>query len=329
MQALILMVMLTMILAACEPASQLIVPTDPPTQTPTFTPSPTRTPGGEVTPTRRPTQIAQIGGASPTPLLGASRTPIPPDFPTPTRPFDPNAPQIEFFTSDPLTITPGEEVRLFWSARNVDNAAIYRLDGNGNRSQVFNVAPDGNLLIDTVASDRGELAFTLVVGDGADERENTIVIPLQCPVDWFFAPAPEDCASGAPVETLIVDQEMERGRMLYIQETDVIYVLFNDGQQPAWSSFQNRYDPAIHAERDPNAPPEFIQPLAELGFVWRGNDTVRTRLGLGLRDAFRFDGFIQRAPGSGSADVIYISGGDGIVLQLLPGNEIWQIITSG
>lgn len=317
-----------MLLAACEPATQVLIPTDPPTATATFTPSPTRTPDGNLTPTPLATRAVALSGATATPLFGATRTPLPPNFPTATRAFNPNAPQVEFFTSDPLSITPGEIVTLFWSARNVNAAAIYRLNAAGQRTEVFNVPPDGNLQIDTSATERGILTFELSVGEGNDADERRIEIPLRCPVEWFFAPAPQDCASASPTETLIIDQEMARGRMIYIQETDIVYTLFNDGQEPGWSSFQNRYDPAIHPERDENAPPDFIQPLAELGFVWRGNDTVRNRLGLGLREAFRFEGFVQTAPGTGNTDVIYISGGDGVVLQLLPGNDIWQIISA-
>jgi hypothetical protein len=316
-----------LLLSACEPAAVQVIPTALPTETATFTPSPTRTPGINASPTLRRTRVAEAtGGPSPTPLFGATRTPLPDDAPTPTRSFNPNAARIEFFTSDPLSVEPGGQVSLFWSARNVDSAVIYRLDSEGNRSQVYNVAPDGNLPIQTRSSDRGALNFVLAVGEGADYSENRLTIPLECPVEWFFSPAPDDCPQDAATETTIIDQTMERGRMLYIQEDETIYTLFNDGQQPAWSTFENRYDPEQHASRDPNAPPEWIQPLNELGFVWRGDNTVRSRLGLGTAEAIEFQGFVQVAPASGGREMLYISGANGVVLQVLPGNERWQII---
>jgi hypothetical protein len=119
---------------------------------------------------------------------------------------------------------------------------------------------------------------------------------------------------------------MERGRMVYILETDTIYTLFNDGQQPGWLSFANRYDPTIHQPRDENAPPDWIQPLDQLGYVWRTNSEVRTRLGLGLQEAITIDGFLQTTPASGDREIIYLSGANGVVIQILPGNEIWQVI---
>ncbi|MDQ7027763.1 MAG: hypothetical protein Q9P44_19655 [Anaerolineae bacterium] len=313
------------LLSACEAGTDFVIPTDPPTITPTFTPSPSNTPARNVTPTRVPTQVAQLGGASPTPLFGATRTSLPPDFPTATRQFNPNAPRIEFFTSDPLAVQPGSSVTLFWSARGVDNAVIYRLDEDGSRTQAYNVAPDGNLPLSTRSSDRGDLRFLLTIGEGINYTEQEILIPLQCPIDWFFSPPPEDCADNAPLETAIVDMTMQRGRMVYIQDSDVVYALFNDGQQPSWIRYENRYDPEIHPSRDESAPPDMLQPLDQLGFIWRSDNDVRTRLGLGLQEAITIDGFVQTSTLRGE-EVVYISGANGVVLQILPGSEIWQVI---
>lgn len=318
-----------MMLSACEAAAVQVIPTDPPTQTPTFTPSPTFTPARDVTPTRQPTRVARAGDPTETPLFGASRTPANRSnlLVTPTRPFNPNAPRIEFFTSDPLSVNPGDIVTLFWSARGIDNAVIYRLEPDGSRAEVYNVGPDGSLPIDTNASERGELRFLLAIGQGIDYQEEILAVPLACPVEWFFSPSPSDCPDTAPIESLIVDQPMERGRMVYIRETDTIYALFNDGQIPAWSSFENDYDPEIHPVREENAPPEFIQPIAELGYVWRTDNDVRNRLGLGVIEGIEVNGFIQRAStGSNNRSTLYISGADGVVIEVPPGNDSWQVI---
>ncbi|MGB7338347.1 MAG: hypothetical protein WBC91_05580, partial [Phototrophicaceae bacterium] len=103
--------------------------------------------------------------------------------------------------------------------------------------------------------------------------------------------------------------------------------LFNDGRAgaPGWLSYDNRFDPEIHPARDENAPPEWIQPLNELGFVWRGDEDVRSRLGLGLTDGLEFEGLIQTS-GSGNDEVTYIAGATGIVLQIEAGEDVWQII---
>lgn len=315
--------------SACAAAAVPLIPTDLPTQTLTFTPSPTRTPALNETPTARPT-LPPPTGASPTPLLGAPRTPqgVAGGFITPTRVFNPNAPRIEFFTSDPLRVEPGKTVTLFWSARGVDNAVIYRLDAEGNRTQVYNVPPDGSLPITTRNSERGELRFVLSIGTGDNYSELTHSIPLTCPLTWFFNPPPNECPKARAEETRLIDQTFERGRMVFAEGRNVIFVLFNDGRKPAWLTFENRYNPDIHAERDPNAPPEFIQPLRELGYLWRTNDTVRTRLGLGLAEAVAFDGLIQAAPARNQAETLYISGADGKILNLLAGGEVWLVISA-
>jgi hypothetical protein len=323
----ILGVCLVNLLGACQATATQIIPTPLPTITQTFTPSPSRTPARNITPTPRPTQAVMVGMVSPTPLLGPTRTSAPSAFATPTpRNLNPNAPRIEFFTSDPLSVEPGKVVTLYWSARGVDNAVIYRLDENGARTQVYNVAPDDSLAIQTRQRDRGELRFVLAIGANDTYIEQPLIIPLQCPVVWFFVPSPTECPSTAPEETQLFDQSFERGRMIYVASRNVIYVLFNDGAQPAWLSFENRYDPAIHPERDPNAPPDFIQPLRQLGYLWRGTETVRNRLGLGLADEIVFDGFIQSAPISNGVESVYVSGADGTVLNMVPDGSTWLII---
>jgi hypothetical protein len=191
---------------------------------------------------------------------------------------------------------------------------------------VYNVAPDDSLAIQTRQRDRGELRFVLAIGANDTYTEQALIIPLQCPVVWFFVPSPTECPSTAPEETQLIDQSFERGRMIYVASRNVIYVLFNDGAQPAWLSFENRYDPAIHPERDPNAPPDFIQPLRQLGYLWRGTETVRNRLGLGLAEEIIFDGFIQSAPISNGVESVYMSGADGTVLNVVPDGSAWLII---
>lgn len=311
-------------LAACEAGAAYVVPTSLPTPTATYTPSPSPTPGVNATPSPVPTQNVDPDAPTATPLLGEVNRVVATQAVTPTRSLNPNAPRIEFFTSDQLVVNPGSPITLYWSVLNVDRAVIYRLDADGERTQAYNVFADGDQVVQTRASDRGQIDFVLTANDGEVEAYHTVM--LRCPVDWFFVPPPDDCASGEPEETTIHDQQMERGRMLYVENRNVVYVLFNDGQEPGWLSFENRYDPEVHPERDENAPPEFIQPLRELGLIWRTNDAVRTRLGLGIAEGVTFQGFVQSAPVGTSREILYISGSDGTVLQLLPGNEQWQII---
>lgn len=320
---------LALTISACEATAAQIVPTDPPTVTATFTPSPSRTPGADATPTVTPTPIpvSPTGGPSPTPLFGPTRTPAP-DEPTPTRSLNPNAPRIEFFTSDVIAAAPGSSITLFWSTRNVASASIYQLDRSGQRSQVWNVPADGRLNVQTRRADRGQVDFVLSIGSGPLAVEQRLAIPLSCPDQWFFIPAPDDCPTGPPQETTVIEERFERGRMLYIANTRQVYALFNDGFEPAWVSFENRYDPTIHPEFEETflPPPGFVQPVGILGFVWR-RDLVRSRLGLALEPEARYDGTYQTALTPAGSENLYVSSADGTVLQLLPGGAGWQIIT--
>ena len=217
-------------------------------------------------------------------------------------------------------MSPGSAVDLFWSSRRATNAIIYQLNRQGERIRLWNVAPDGTLAVQTRLSDRGQVDFLLVVTDGTFEDQQNLSIPLQCPVAWFFEPPPAECPDGEQVETFMIEQAFERGRMLYLADDNSVYVLFNDELTPRWAVFVNRYDPSIHPESDPTFP--FLQPVARLGFLWRGNDTVRNRLGLATETEIAFDGLFQTAD-----DNLYVTSTNGTILQLLPNGNAWQIIT--
>jgi hypothetical protein len=320
---------LAWLLAACAATETMVVPTARPTNTPTATITGTRQPGADATPTPLPTQapMTPTGGPSPTPLFGQPQSVS--AQPTASRTPNPNAARIEFFTTNVLSVVPGDAVPLFWSARGADTAAIYRLDAQGNRTQLWNVGPDGQLNVNTNRRDRGQIEFVLSIGEGANRVEQSLVVPLACPDTWFFQPSPSPCPAGPPVETAIGEEPFERGRMLYVQSTNRVYALFNDGGAPSWVTLENRYDPSIHPEFDETfVPPSgFFQPVRILGFVWRGNDRIRNRLGLAIQAEFGFQGFIQAAPGANGAETLYMSSADGTVLELLPNGESWQIIT--
>lgn len=321
---------LLLLFSGCGATAVQIVPTAQPTDTPTNTATPTTTPARNVTPTMTHTSppMTATGGPSPTPLFGPPSTP---QTAVPTESaaeLNPNAPRIEFFTSDSAQVAPGNTVTLYWSTRGARDAVIYQLV-DGVRNRLWNVGPDGSLPIQTKRNDRGSVNFVLSVGEGVEYTEQKLSIPLACPDTWFFSPPPEACPTGSAQDTQVIEEPFERGRMLYVEKTDLVYSLFNDGFTPAWLVLENRYDPAKAPESDPNfqPPPGFYQPLRTLGFVWRGNDTVRNRLGLATNAESTFSGFIQSSATPDGAQTLYISSADGSVLQLLPQGQAWQIIT--
>lgn len=334
LRSLILMALsgVALLTGACGASVQQIIPTSRPSLTPTLTIIASAT-ADAATPTRTPATPQVTQGPSPTALFGPTRTPS--EQQAATRAVNnPNAPRIEFFRANQDAVAPGDSVTLFWSVRGVRSAVIYRLDAQGQRNLVYNIPPDGSETVRTGVRERGRVEFVLVAGEPPNQSQQTVIVALACPITWFFAPSPSDCPNEEPEPTIITEMAFERGRMFYVESTNRVYVLFNDGRTPAWTSFENRYDPAVHPELDENferalVGTGFKQPLGRLGFVWRGSDTVRTRLGNGIAEELRFDGFLQTAPvsGSGGGNSLYISSADSKVVQLLPNGEQWQIIT--
>ncbi len=324
-------VLLLLIAAGCGATANEIVPTARPTATPTATDAPTRTPARDVTPTDLPTALPMTatGGPSPTPLFGSTQTSVASAATQDPFSLNPNAPRIEFFTSDARAVAPGTIVTLYWSTRGAREAVIYQLV-RGVRNRLWNVGPDGSLPVQTSRNDRGTVDFVLTVGEGSQYVEQNLSVPLACPDVWFFSPSPEACPTAPAQETQIIEESFERGRMIYVATSDLVYSLFNDGFAPAWLVIENRYDPAVNPEKDDNfaPPPGYYQPIRRLGFVWRGNDTVRNRLGLATAPESGFSGFVQSSVAPNGAQTLYISSADGSVLQLLPQGDSWQIITS-
>ncbi|MDX1991268.1 MAG: hypothetical protein SF029_02695 [bacterium] len=323
------MLIMAFCLSGCGASAVQIIPTERPTITPTPTATQSRSQSGSATPTVTPSpaRTRAPGEPSPTPLFGATRTPAPGEVsaslivtPTP----NPNAPRIEFFTSDKTAVAPGERLTLFWSTRGGGDVRIYQLGRGGERNRVWNVAASGRQDVQTSSGDRGQLDFLLIVGQAELQSEQRLSVALQCPLPWFFAPAPTTCPDDLAQQVTIVEQSFERGRMIYLSGEDVVYALFNDGFDPAWVVFENRYRPGVDPESAENfiPPPGYFQPLAQLGFVWRGNDTVRNRLGLGIQAEVAFESLVQR-----EGDNFYISSTNGTIVQLLPNGESWQIIS--
>ncbi len=187
---------------------------------------------------------------------------------------------------------------------------------------------EGNLPGETCLRGRGARELGMSVGDGIRKGEQSVASQLAWTEVGFFQPPPEACPDAAAAETRLIEQPFESGRMLYNQSGNNIYALFNDGSAPAWIVFPNRFDPAIHPEFEASfvPPPGFYQPVRVLGFLWRGNDVVRNRLGLGIQPEFTYDGFAQTATSPEGAVTLYASSADGTVLELLPEGERWQII---
>lgn len=167
----------------------------------------------------------------------------------------------------------------------------------------------------------------------------TAVIPMPidqlCPSAWdFIVPPPAGCPFAPSTVTQGVYQSFERGYMFWDGSTRQIFVLFNDGQLPYWTRFDDTFfegsgqfpdypwkDPII----DGQTPQGFFQPVRGFGRLWRNEDnnptkgTVRGRVGWGTIEEIPYSLKKQtRQDGT-----LFLNTPDGRVFQLTPGG-MWM-----
>lgn len=320
------LVLLLPLLAGCgavgEPEpfvpSPLPRPSSTPTPTATITPTPTSTP------TVTPEPVAL--GPDATTVFGPTEA----AFAAPTAERTADGLRIEYFVTSNDETAPGGSVTLFWSALGAERATVYRLDEAGERVQFWAVRPQGRLVVATRFEDRDTARFALVVGEGEDEIESILEIPLvSCVEPWFFAPASTDvCTAGPATFTQAAEQRFERGRMIWLAAEMRIYVVYDDGQVPAWEAFVDAFVEGETPESAPefdNPPAGLIQPVRGFGLVWRNNEPVRSRLGWATGPEAGFDGAVQASlEADGSS--LYMRNVDGSVLILEPEGAGWRTL---
>jgi hypothetical protein len=236
---------LVLVLAACTPA---------PTSTPTESPSPT--PLSTATPTTRSATETPVATDTPqvteTPTEEPSTsTPTPPEQPPTSRPTPTSAPPTEptatptpqatihVFKANVDIAGPGETITLTWRWSGADVATIYHLMDTGQLGELhWEVEPTGSLQYTIAAERRNHDAFMLFLND---EREgvvaqDTLQIPVRCPDEWFFRPAPGICPASPVTVTDGAEQHFERGVMLWNRAEGRIYGLFEE-PYPPWSAY--------------------------------------------------------------------------------------------
>jgi hypothetical protein len=112
--------------------------------------------------------------------------------------------------------------------------------------------------------------------------------------------------------------------MIWVQEQDSIYVLFDDGQSPKWSIFPDEWDEG-EPEDDPSIIPPggFYQPVRGFGLIWREEMGLRDRLGWAVDLESGYTTYVQRTSRPKYNDV-FILALDEKVWQLLPESSGWE-----
>lgn len=247
---------------------------------------------------------------------------------TPVAPL-PGAPVVNTFRADTAVADPGDTVTLTWDVSDATQITIYQLWRTGQLGDPhWDVAASGAMSVTISADERNSISFALFAANDTarDGAQATVYITLNCPHNWFFSPAPEICAQAAVLQSAAAEQRFEHGTMLWVEAFDQIYVLYDDGVQPAYEIFGDEWSEG-QPESDPSlTPPEGLsQPIRGFGLVWRTSERVRERLGWALGPE---SGFFTRLQTTSYAkyNSTYLLGLDGTIWVLGPERSSWEKI---
>ncbi len=315
-----------MLLASCGGNAQPAIMTLVPSATLTAAPVAAVVPTVTITPLPTHPTTTPSPGPSPTNPLAPTLSPAPATL-TVTRVPTVAGLSVEYFTTDTEYAKPGDNVTLFWSIRGADRARIYRLDAGGERIWRWDVNTSGQLTVGTRSADRDVARFSLEGEVAGSTVEQILLIPLQCPEVWFFDPAPESCPAEPPQITLQAEQTFERGRMIWVETQDRIYVVFEDGASPAWAQYPDNFSDGDPERDDSLVPPEGLQqPIRGFGLVWRTNPRVQDRLGWATTPEVAFDGMFQADSSEPSVAAVYLRLRDGGIMALDAYNDAWDVL---
>lgn len=241
---------------------------------------------------------------------------------------DPPLPAILYFRTDVTIADPGDTIQLEWSTSDSVTTTLYHLLPTGQFGEFWNVAATGTMTYTISETSRNHTDFMLFASNAVGQWVGaSLNIPLTCPDVWFFSPAPDICPAAPALYSIGVEQHFEHGTMIWVQEQDMIYVLYEDDQYTTkWEVYVDEWDEGDPID-DPNIvpPPGYYQPLRGFGLVWREQPFVRERLGWAVDLEGGYDTAVQRTSYAKYNDT-YIRAQDGNVWELWPERSGWEKI---
>jgi hypothetical protein len=115
--------------------------------------------------------------------------------------------------------------------------------------------------------------------------------------------------------------------MVWVRESGLIYVFFEDGGDPAWANFDDAWrEGEPESDPDLSPPPGLQQPVRGFGEVWRDEPDVRSRLGWATASERAYEITLQAADESEEEVARYLTWLDGKVVELKLGGEDWDIV---
>lgn len=235
-------------------------------------------------------------------------------------------PQIIYFKADVEIADPGDTIVLSWHTQNATVVNLYHMMPSGQFGQFWDVAATGTMSYTISPGTRNVERFHLYAdNDEAPAVGVLLELPLTCPHTWFFAPEPPICPQDAALETAAAEQQFEHGWMIWLEDADLIYVIFNDTVfSPKWMSYTDDWEVGM-PEDDPNiVPPSgFYQPQRGFGLIWREQPSIRDRLGWAIAPEAPYTSALQRTSYS-KYNQTYIRALDGEIWKLLPEFSGWE-----
>lgn len=171
----------------------------------------------------------------------------------------------------------------------------------------------------TVPAQAGMLSPLMIVLNVDGQLRVAQRLIVTCDYPWFFTPRVEGCPI-APVRTTpAAFQRFERGAMIWLAETDSIYVLY-DTLYSGNATRLERYDDAfVEGEPDPalptEPPPGKFAPVRGFGLVWRTRENVRSSLGWALAPEQGYTACLGQAYYGGKSMRTYVTTVDRSLLE--------------
>lgn len=322
---------ISLLIAACTPASAPIINIPPPL----------------TTPTRHISSAAPASIAPQTPTSQPSTSMPKPTaiLTSPSVSTQASAPKILSFTVVPTTTNViGEHISMAWQSQGAQAKLcpyVMTLSGPSAQEPACAIVPlAGTKVITVTQNDLDWNGMMLQVTSGTASDRSTVAIALGCEGlnNWFFRDAPARCPSAAPINSPAAAQRFERGMMIWVKQPDRFYVFYNENPQVfEWIEAPYRFKPGVSANnRMGEKPPSgSFEPVSGFGQLWRGEiegvQNVRQRLGWAKEQEFDFNTFYQcaRTIASSRLWTCYLASPSGKVIELSPDSTaqahfIWQ-----
>lgn len=145
-----------------------------------------------------------------------------------------------------------------------------------------------------------------------------------CSTPWFFT---QVIVAGCPLNPAVTGngsfEQFQNGFMVWIEQQDAIYVLYDSANAPRWQVFNDAFVEGM-PDTDPaydNAPSYTWQPKRGFGFLWRNNSAIRDRIGWAVIE-YETPYVVQVQIGADGT--IYVSEPRGGVFSLTPNGSEWK-----